>query len=120
MCFKIDIMHHDERDLYQPMNEAIRTLWALRELQFDRMKLDFGAVAKLPRLKRFACLSYLSLSGEEVQFLSSQLEDLEKFPSLRHIVLNFGVDHELKELLRRRNIQVHEHMFGRQSNDFLL
>lgn len=119
--FKVEIMHHDTRVSYQPMNEAIRTLVELRELQFDNMELEFCAVTQLPRLKRLACLSYFRLSGEKVQFLSSQLEDLEKFPSLSLVVLNFAGNRILKELFRRRNIQVHELWFGgRLSKDFLL
>lgn len=104
---KVDIVGNDHRDSYQPLSEAMRTLGELRELHFDRMELDLGAISRLPRLQRLAYLLPYSSSKEEAVTLSSQLEHSEMFPSLKFIVVDkLTVGDEFKEICRRRNIQL--------------
>lgn len=72
--------------------------------------LDFGFISNLPRLERFACR--LLYKAQEVQNLSQHLNNLEMFPSLRHIVLFLGrrmePANELQSACRRRSVQLHK------------
>lgn len=92
---------------YQPLNEAMRTLEELRELRFDKMKLDLGVISRLPRLERLAYLPHYRWRKEETQNLFNHLEDTEKFPSLNLIVYDrVTVADGLIEVCRMREIQL--------------
>lgn len=115
---KIDIVGNDDRDSYHPLTKAISTLGELRGLQFDRMKLEFGAISKLPRLER---LPHYSSSKEDSQALSSILEDMEKFPLLNLIVHSLTIDSGLTKICWKRKIELASERTGRSpTTDFLL
>lgn len=105
--FKVDVMHHIDRDTYQPLNDAMRTLGELRELQCEDLKLDLGAISGLTRLQCLAYLPHYRWCKEETRTLSDYLENTEKFPSLNFIVDDrLTVDDGFKEICRRRNIRL--------------
>lgn len=114
---KIDAYVSDYVDSYRPLDEAIATLGELRQLQIGRLKLDLGSISNLPRLERLACFS--RLTEEEIQPLSTSLEDLGKLPSLSHIVLGLPrgaqLGERLQDVCRRRNIQLHEYEIDKRS-----
>lgn len=112
-CLKISI--RGNHDPYPLMSEAIASLYELRELQLNWTKLDFGFVSNLPRLVRLrvTCRWDVSLRAthEEMQNLSRHLVIPGMFPSLRLIALFVGgreIPNELRDICRRRNIQLHE------------
>lgn len=120
---KIDIVGNDDRDSYHPLIKAISTLGELRGLQFDRMKLEFGAISKLPRLERLAYLPHYSSSKEDSQALSSLREDMEKFPLLNLIVHSLTIDSGLTKICWKRKIELasDSERTGRSpTTDFLL
>lgn len=105
-----DPLSADDR-YYQPLNEAMRTLEELRELRFDKMKLDLGVISRLPRLERLAYLPHYRWRKEETQNLFNHLEDTEKFPSLNLIVYDrVTIADGLMEVCRMREIQLAIHL----------
>lgn len=105
-----DPLGADDR-YYQPLNEAMRTLEELRELRFDKMKLDLGVISRLPRLERLAYLPHYRWRKEETQNLFNHLEDTEKFPSLNLIVYDrVTIADGLMEVCRMREIQLAIHL----------
>lgn len=101
-----DPLGADDR-YYQPLYEAMRTLEELRELRFDKMKLDLGVISRLPRLERLTYLPHYRWRKEETQNLFNHLEDTEKFPSLNLIVYDRAtVADGLIEVCRMREIQL--------------
>lgn len=80
------------------------------------MRLNLGAISRLPQLQRLAYLPHYIWGEEETQILSSCLEDTEMFPLLN--IIAYGkliVGNEFKEICRRRNIQLASHYKGRSS-----
>lgn len=103
-CFKIDALRY--RTSYQPLMDTITTLRELRELQLTTMKLDFGSICRLPKLECFFCI--VSYNREELETLSSLLENSENFSSLNHIVLDNrnAIPSYLQNICYRRNIKL--------------
>lgn len=107
---KIDIPRYRNPSPCAPLSDALTTLRELRELQLWRMKLEFGSIAQLPLLERFACVSLYKEDSEELQVLASHLEDPEKFPSLNHIAifLEGTFPSNLRDICRKREIQLEQ------------
>lgn len=79
------------------------------------------SISKLPRLERLASRSFHS--EEELNTLSSDLEDMRKFPSINHIILQFGWEfpNKLQSVCRRRSIRLDQNLGGSSlTSDFLL
>lgn len=117
--FKLDVLDHGV--LVKPLDEALSTLGELRELQMHMKKLEYMSISKLPRLERLACRSFHS--EEELNTLSSDLEDMRRFPSINHIILQFGWEfpNKLQSVCRRRSIRLDQNLGGSSlTSDFLL
>lgn len=94
------------------LEETIGILSELRELQITTwMNLDSTSISSLRYLERFACLT--RVRGVEPQSLLNRLEDTESFPSLKHLIFDFGRKGEfadkIEDICERRNIQLQQY-----------
>lgn len=88
-CVSLQIIA--SQSMYSSIFETLSALTGLRELQIYAPRLtasfvNFGHIARIPRLDRFCFATESGMSSAEIHGLSEHLEDWEKFPSLQRIV----------------------------------
>lgn len=87
----------------RPLGEALSSLQRLKELEINRSS-DVGAIADLPSLELLCFSADWGDSRRAMINLITHLNNSQKFPALKYIVVIDEYDEKLQDICFRRNI----------------
>lgn len=88
-----------------PLHDALSALQGLRKLEINEI-WDYGSIADLPLLERLRFYSDYGTPNRTMMDLTTPLNDMQKFPALKHISVCGDFDDRLRDICFERHILV--------------